>query len=95
MLSRSGTDFTFRRHGTFRPGLANKVASNTNETITAASKEGFAYYAEKPSDITGALDKLSKPLKGVGPATASLLLAVHDPSNVIIFSDELLPMASA
>jgi hypothetical protein len=35
------------------------------------------------------LDKLSKPLKGIGPATASLLLAVHDPSNVIFFSDEL------
>jgi hypothetical protein len=32
---------------------------------------------------------LSKPLKGIGPATASLLLAVHDPSNVIFFSDEL------
>jgi hypothetical protein len=32
---------------------------------------------------------LSKPLKGVGPATASLLLAVHDPSSVVFFSDEL------
>jgi hypothetical protein len=32
---------------------------------------------------------LSKPLKGIGPATASLLLAVHDPSNIIFFSDEL------
>lgn len=32
---------------------------------------------------------MSKPLKGIGPATASLLLAVHDPSNVIFFSDEL------
>jgi hypothetical protein len=27
-------------------------------------------------------------LKGIGPATASLLLAVHDPKNVIFFSDE-------
>jgi len=32
---------------------------------------------------------LSKPLMGIGPATASLLLAVHDPSNVVFFSDEL------
>jgi hypothetical protein len=27
-------------------------------------------------------------LKGVGPATASLLLSVHDPENIIFFSDE-------
>ena len=78
-----------RRHGTFRPGLANKVASNSDDTIAAASKEAFTYYVEKPSDITGVLDKLSKPLMGIGPATASLLLAVHDPSNVVFFSDEL------
>jgi hypothetical protein len=79
----------FRRHGVFRPGLSGKVASNSNETIAAAFKDGFTYYAEKPSDIAGVLEKLSKPLKGVGPATASLLLAVHDPSNVVFFSDEL------
>ena len=79
----------FRRHGVFRPGLSGKVASNSNETIAAAFKDGFTYYAQKPSDIAGVLEKLSKPLKGVGPATASLLLAVHDPSNVVFFSDEL------
>jgi hypothetical protein len=27
-------------------------------------------------------------LKGIGPATASLILAVHDPEHVIFFSDE-------
>jgi hypothetical protein len=32
---------------------------------------------------------LSKPLKGVGPSTASLLLSIHDPQNVVFFSDEL------
>jgi hypothetical protein len=32
---------------------------------------------------------ISEPLKGVGPATASLLLAVHDPEHVIFFSDEV------
>lgn len=34
------------------------------------------------------MELLTKPLKGVGPATGSLLLAVHDPKNVIFFSDE-------
>jgi hypothetical protein len=28
-------------------------------------------------------------LKGVGPATASLILAIHDPENIIFFSDEV------
>lgn len=32
---------------------------------------------------------MSKPLMGVGPAAASLLLAVHDPDHVIFFSDEV------
>ena len=27
-------------------------------------------------------------LKGVGPATASLILAIHDPEHVTFFSDE-------
>jgi hypothetical protein len=27
-------------------------------------------------------------LKGIGPATGSLILAVHDPDNVTFFSDE-------
>lgn len=27
-------------------------------------------------------------MKGIGPATASLLLSVHDPKNIVFFSDE-------
>ena len=34
------------------------------------------------------LELLTKPLKGIGPATGSLILAIHDPENVIFFSDE-------
>jgi len=79
----------FRRHGIFRPSLPKQVASNSDEKIAAATKDAFQYYGEKPEDISGVLKKLSEPLKGVGPATASLLLAVHDPSNVVFFSDEL------
>ncbi|TWU75335.1 hypothetical protein ED733_006894 [Metarhizium rileyi] len=44
--------------------------------------------AREPSGcIQRALDALIK-LKGVGPATASLLLNVHDPERVVFFSDE-------
>lgn len=65
------------------------VASNSDEKVQEATKDGFAHYAEFPNDIESVIKKLTAPLKGVGPATASLLLAVHDPSNVIFFSDEV------
>jgi hypothetical protein len=35
------------------------------------------------------ISKIKEPLQGVGPATASLLLAVHDPDHVTFFSDEV------
>lgn len=41
----------------------------------------------RTSDTAAAVDGISK-LKGIGPATASLLLSVHDPEHVIFFSDE-------
>ncbi|KAL6413649.1 hypothetical protein AUP68_03170 [Ilyonectria robusta] len=41
----------------------------------------------KDSNAQAALDILTK-LRGIGPATASLLLTVHDPDQVIFFSDE-------
>ncbi|KAI1852109.1 hypothetical protein JX265_005946 [Neoarthrinium moseri] len=74
------------RHGKFRPTLMKLVSSNdadsVQETISGAIK---SYWADpNPSK---ALDGICK-LKGVGPATASLLLSVHDPERVIFFSDE-------
>ena len=76
------------RHGKWRPSLSKLVASNSDEKIADATREAFAFYAKNPSDISGTLKLLATPLKGVGPATASLLLAVHDPKNIIFFSDE-------
>lgn len=43
-------------------------------------------YKQKAS-APAAVDVLTR-LKGIGPATASLLLAVHDPDKVIFFADE-------
>lgn len=65
------------------------IRKNSDEQIAAATKDGFGHYAAHPTDIKGVLSKLSDPLKGVGPATASLLLAIHDPAHIIYFSDEL------
>lgn len=53
-----------------------------------ATKDAFAHYAKEPDEIKNVIGKLTTPLKGIGPATASLLLAVHDPDNVVFFSDE-------
>jgi len=75
------------RHGTFRPTLPKLVASNTNDSIQQITADAFALYETFPSDTSAVIKKLSE-LKGIGPATASLLLAVYDPDHVIFFSDE-------
>lgn len=80
------------RHGKFRPTLMGLATSNSaalaRKTIAAAIQ---AYRrAAEPSDagsVAAALKELTK-LRGIGPATASLLLSVHDPDRVIFFSDE-------
>ncbi|RKF83870.1 hypothetical protein GcM3_007044 [Golovinomyces cichoracearum] len=76
-------------HGTFRPSLRKLVSSNSNDTLTAATKSAFDYYSKNKNDITGTLEKITKPLRGIGPATGSLLLSIHDPENIVFFSDEL------
>ncbi|ROV93370.1 hypothetical protein VMCG_08375 [Cytospora schulzeri] len=74
------------KHGKFRPMLMNLVSSNDDAFVEDTIKNALDVY-ETPSDTTAALAILTK-LKGIGPATASLLLAVHDPQNVIFFADE-------
>ena len=84
----SEADQSRRRHGKFRPSLTNLVASNTDDDVAKATEAAFSHYTTSPNDIAGTLKLLSTPLKGVGPATASLYLAVHDPTRIIFFSDE-------
>ncbi|KAK4170288.1 hypothetical protein QBC43DRAFT_197690 [Cladorrhinum sp. PSN259] len=74
------------RHGKFRPTLMKLVSSNEAKTVKDTVEEAVKYFRDK-ADVSGALDILTR-LKGIGPATASLLLAVHDPDNVIFFADE-------
>ncbi|KIH91890.1 hypothetical protein SPBR_01853 [Sporothrix brasiliensis 5110] len=90
------------RHGKFRPTLMKLVESNPTatlqETIREAGKKFFAATCTVPvRDVRlpardGAALRSVKmlcELKGIGPATASLLLAVHYPKEVIFFSDEV------
>ncbi|KAI1774596.1 hypothetical protein F4818DRAFT_67070 [Hypoxylon cercidicola] len=74
------------RHGKFRPTLMKLVSSNDEELVERTIQKAMDEYWAN-SDEKKALDKITK-LKGIGPATASLLLSVHDPNRVIFFSDE-------
>jgi hypothetical protein len=60
------------------------VASNDAAFVKTTIAEAIASYREN-SDTRAALESLSK-LKGIRPALASLLLAVHDPEGTIFFS---------
>ena len=75
-----------RKHGKFRPRLTQLAASNPSETVISATKQGFAILSASDGP-SAAIKKLST-LKGIGPATASLLLSVFDPVNIPFFSDE-------
>lgn len=64
----------------------NLVSSNDSSTVANIIEEALKSY-RNTSDASAAVDTLAK-LKGVGPATASLLLSVHDSERVLFFSDE-------
>lgn len=74
------------KHGTYRPKLAQLVASNSAEDIKKTIQTAFQLYANgEPEKLLPTLAAL----KGVGPATASLVGASYDPANLPFFSDEL------
>ncbi|KAJ2905706.1 hypothetical protein MKZ38_004573 [Zalerion maritima] len=75
------------RHGKFRPTLMKLVSSNDPSATEDTIGRGVRLFREK-KDIASALTVLCE-LRGIGPATASLLLAVHEPENVIFFGDEV------
>lgn len=62
------------------------VSSNDDHFVDDTVEESLGVY-EQTTSAPAAVDVLTR-LKGIGPATASLLLAVHDPDNVIFFADE-------
>lgn len=62
------------------------VSSNDEVAVRDVIQQAVKqYWADR--DVSRALNVITK-LKGIGPATASLLLSVHDPGHVIFFSDE-------
>jgi hypothetical protein len=79
------------KNGTFRPGLLQRVQSNPAADVKTKSTAAYAALSrpgkDGSPDIAGALATLSE-LNGIGPAGASLLLAVAEPAMVPFFSDE-------
>lgn len=63
------------------------VSSNDSAAVEDIVAEAIKTYRET-SDVSKTLNVLTK-LRGIGPATASLLLAVHQPDKVPFFSDEV------
>lgn len=71
--------------GTFRPGLLQKVQSNSEQAV----KKAFAAASESiEEDPAKALKALDAALAGVGPATASAVLCRAFPNKVAFMSDE-------
>lgn len=62
------------------------VSSNTPKVASDTVREALGVY-RADGNVAATLDVLTR-LRGIGPATASLLLTVHDPTRVIFFSDE-------
>jgi len=70
--------------GKFRPRLQQLAESNAADSVKAASTAGFQIVE---TDLGKAIEALCV-LKGVGPATASLILSVAAPQKAPFMSDE-------
>ncbi|MCJ1313340.1 hypothetical protein MMC25_007017 [Agyrium rufum] len=64
-------------HGTSRPTLRALIASNSPSFVEEVSRDAFAMWHADSRVYLRPLKKLAE-LKGVGPATASLLLGIYD-----------------
>lgn len=73
----------YSSHGKFRPSLKGLVQQNSEEFVKETTAAGFS--ADSWDDSLNILTKL----KGIGPATAALLLSTSDPDKLPFFSDEL------
>ncbi|KAK5676047.1 hypothetical protein LTS10_011336 [Elasticomyces elasticus] len=75
-------------HGKFRAQLQKLIQQNEGVTVKSATIEAYRMPLDSIAEVQKAMSTLST-LRGVGPATASLLLSVKDQANIPFFSDEL------
>ncbi|XP_052452243.1 uncharacterized protein zgc:112496 [Carassius gibelio] len=69
--------------GKFRPRLQQLIGSNSEEAVQSSTSKAFGLLP----DVQAAITELCK-LKGVGPATASAVLAAGAPGEVAFMADE-------
>ncbi|KAM5466522.1 hypothetical protein MauCBS54593_005779 [Microsporum audouinii] len=83
------------KHGSFRPALMGLIRSNPEPQVESISKDAFSKLAEAAGAGVfpeSSLQLLCKGFRGVGPATASLVLSLAphtDAHQTPFFSDEL------
>ncbi|EEH41570.2 hypothetical protein PAAG_03133 [Paracoccidioides lutzii Pb01] len=97
------------KHGSYRPALMGLIRSNENSLVQSTTNTAFSQLQDTLSNAgdetfpAAPLETLTGPLRGVGPATASLFLSIapygissDDPSSGVnnlnappFFSDEL------
>ncbi|BCS25663.1 uncharacterized protein APUU_50374S [Aspergillus puulaauensis] len=80
------------KHGVYRPALLGMIKSNQEKSIQSATRSAFSLIQEEKcldfqSNIQKGLDALTAPLRGVGPATASLILSVAS-ADIPFYSDD-------
>jgi hypothetical protein len=77
---------TTRSRGKFRPRLKQLISSNSSTEVEQTTTEAFALPLTSLETILAAVKGLSV-LKGVGPATATMILQVYS-DDVPFMSDE-------
>lgn len=65
------------------------VSSNDGAAARSTIQRAVAAHRAEPDVLASSALAVLAELRGVGPATASLLLAVHDPDRVVFFGDEV------
>ena len=79
-----------RTHGTNRPFLPAMIRKNDASLVKSATSSAFdAHFISKGHTFPTEALKTLTTLNGVGPATATLVLSIADPTNVPFFQDEL------
>lgn len=69
--------------------LKGLVQQNAEDQVRSSTRAGITAYSSGKGEFVKESFKTLTELKGIGPATASLILSVYDPEAAPFFSDEL------